>query len=128
MSNTSSHFDDLASGRVSATRLHNLLRGSTYAALLVQYGRAVVPLRELSESMLGTTPERAQVLAKAGELGLPVFRALGPRSLWQVHLYDLAQHIDARRTEAGAVDVATFPDEETEKPSDASGDNIEAVA
>ena len=118
MSNSNSHFDDLASGRVSATRLRNLLRGSTYAALLVQYGRAVVPLRELSESMLGTTPER-------GQLGLPVFRALGPCSPWQMHLYDLAQHIDARRTEAGSVDVATFPDEETEKPSD---DSIEAVA
>ena len=124
MSNNS-QFDDLASGRVSATRLNNLLRGSTYAALLIQYGRAVVPLRELSESMLGTTPERAQVMAKRGELGLPVFRALGPRSPWQIHLYDLAQHIDTRRTEAGAVDVATFPDEETEKPSD---DSIEAVA
>ena len=111
------NFNDLSSGRVSATRLHNLLRGSTYAALLVQYGRAVVPLRELSESMLGTTPERAQVLAKRGELGLPVFRALGPRSPFQIHLYDLAQHIDARRTEAGSVDVATFPDEGAEKSS-----------
>jgi len=120
------NFNDLASGRVSATRLHNLLRGSTYAALLVQYGRAIVPLRELSEPMLGTTPERAQVLAKAGELGLPVFRALGPRSPWQIHLYDLAQHIDARRTEAGAVDVATFPDEHgAKKPGD---EKYEAVA
>ena len=125
MSNNS-QFDDLASGRVSATRLHNLLRGSTYAALLIQYGRAVVPLRELSESMLGTTPERAQVMAKRGELGLPVFRALGPRSPWQIHLYDLAQHIDARRTEAGSVDVATFPDEHgAKKPGD---EKYEAVA
>ena len=117
MSNNS-QFDDLASGRVSATRLHNLLRGSTYAALLIQYGRAVVPLRELSESMLGTTPERAQVMAKRGELGLPVFRALGPRSPWQIHLYDLAAHIDARRIEAGSVDVATFPEHGAESPSD----------
>jgi hypothetical protein len=92
-------------GRISATRLAALLRGSTYATLLIEHGSTVVPLRDLAETMLGTSGERAHTMANKGQLDLPVFRAGGRRSPWLVHLYDLAQHIDAQRTLAGSANV-----------------------
>jgi hypothetical protein len=102
---------DAVDSTISASRLTALLRGSTYATLLVEHGSAVVPLRELAEPYLGTSVERAHIMAKQGIVGLPVFRAGGSRSPWLVHLYDLAKHIDAQRSEAGSEHVV----EETEE-------------
>lgn len=92
----------IADGTISPSRLAALLQGSTYATLLVEYGRTVVPLRELAETFLGMAPERASQQAKRGELDLPVFKTGGSRSPWMLHLYDLAQHIDAQRAGAGS--------------------------
>jgi hypothetical protein len=96
---------DVADSTISASRLAALLRGSTYATLLVEHGSAVVALRELAGPYLGTSGERAHILANKGDVGLQVFRAGGSRSPWLVHLYDLAQHIDALRSEAGSEHV-----------------------
>ncbi len=93
---------EIADGTISPARLAALLQGSTYATLLVEYGRTVVPLRELAETFLGIAPERASMQAKRGELDLPVFKTGGSRSPWLVHLYDLAHHIDAQRVYAGS--------------------------
>ena len=98
-------FNDIADGRISAFRLAALLQGNTYASLLVEHGTPVVPLREVSSALLGMTPERACVLAKRGALSVPVFRAGGPRSPWLLHLFDLAQHIDAQRADAGSTHI-----------------------
>ncbi len=94
-----------ADTQISAARLADLLRGSTYASLLIQYGRSTVPLADLSETFLGISVDRAQVMARDGTLVLPAFRLGGQRSPWLVHLYDLAQHIDAQRGAAGSVNV-----------------------
>ena len=91
--------------QVSAARLTALLRGSTYASMLVEYGRTVVPLSELAEPYLGCTVDRACVMARDGELALPAFRMGGQRSPWLVHLYDLAQFVDGQRTGAGSRNV-----------------------
>jgi hypothetical protein len=96
---------EIADGRLSPARLAALLQGSTYATLLVEYGRTVVPLRELAETFLGMSPERASSLAKKGELDLPVFKTGGSRSPWMLHLFDLSKRIDAQRVGAGSKHV-----------------------
>ena len=93
------------SHQVSAARLTALLRGSTYASLLVEYGTTVVPLRDLAQPYLGCSVDRACVMAQKGELALPAFRMGGQRSPWLVHLFDLAKFVDAQRTSAGSVNV-----------------------
>ena len=102
---------EIANGEVSPARLANLLQGSTYATLLVEYGRTMVPLRDIAESVLGMAPERACVLASRGEIMVPSFKAGGPRSPWLVHLWDLAQHVDAQRVKAGSRYVLVEEDE-----------------
>ena len=97
--------EDNADGQISAARLAALLRGSTYATLLVEHRTTVVPLRDIAKPYLGTSVERAQVMANRGELELPVFRLGNQRSPWLVHLYDLAQHIDTHRAGAGSTAI-----------------------
>ena len=97
--------EDIADGQISAARLAALLRGSTYATLLVEHRSTVVPLRDIAKPYLGTSVERAQVMANRGDLELPCFRLGNQRSPWLVHLFDLAQHIDAQRAEAGSKHV-----------------------
>jgi hypothetical protein len=96
---------EIADGRLSPARLAALLQGSTYATLLVEYGRTVVPLRELAQVFLGMSPERASSMAKRGVLELPAFKTGGRSSPWMIHLYDLAHHIDAARIGAGSQHV-----------------------
>ena len=108
---------EIANGEVSPARLAAALKGSTYATLLVEYGRTMVPLRDIAEPILGMAPERACVLAARGEIMVPSFRAGGPRSPWLVHLYDLAQHIDAQRVQAGSRHVLV-DDTEPEQAAD----------
>ena len=96
---------EIADGTISPARLAALLQGSTYATLLVEYGRTVVPLKELAVPFLGLSGERASSLAKRGELELPAFKTGGTRSPWMLHLYDLAKHIDSQRTGAGSKHV-----------------------
>ena len=97
--------NDIADGQISAARLAAVLRGSTYASLLVEYGRTTMPLSDLCEPYLGMSSERATIMAREGTLVLPAFRLGGQRSPWLVHLFDLAHHIDAQRGAAGAAHV-----------------------
>ena len=97
--------NNIADGQISAARLAALLRGSTYASLLVEHGHTTVPLADLCEPVLGMSVDRASVMARDGGLGLPAFRLGNQRSPWLVHLFDLAQYIDEQRVGAGSSHV-----------------------
>ena len=90
----------IAEGKISANELAALLQGNTYATLLVEYERTVVPLSDLAEPVFGMTEVRAKEMAKLKQLPLPVFKLGGMRSPWMVHVADLATLVDTQRAAA----------------------------
>lgn len=74
---------------------------NTTFLLMAEFETAVVHLSQIAEKYLGLRPSTAEQKAAEGKLSLPTFRVgdtqKAPR---MVHISDLAEHIDRRRTEA----------------------------
>ncbi|WP_082805378.1 pyocin activator PrtN family protein [Pseudomonas sp. BMS12] len=71
--------------------------------LLAQYsGAAIIPLSQVcSDYFTHLTPEKLQRKVHAGEIDLPIVRIeQSQKSAKGVHLQDLADYIDRRRSEA----------------------------
>ncbi len=74
---------------------------NTMFLLMAEFETATIPLADISERYLGMKPATADKKAGAGTLPIPSFR-LGDsqKAPRMVHVKDLADFIDQRRTEA----------------------------
>lgn len=69
--------------------------------LYAQYESAVVPLSQIAEDYLGTSPAQAARLAAANDIPFPVFRLRNSnKSPWMVKIDDLAEYIDRTAAQA----------------------------
>lgn len=74
---------------------------NTLFLLMAQYGKAAVPLADISEEYLGLTPRKAGEMANLNQLPLATFRARdSQKAPHMVHLSDLAELLDSQRSAA----------------------------
>lgn len=68
---------------------------------MVQYGKAAVPLADISEEYLGLTPCKANEMACLNQLPIATFRAGDcQKAPHMMHLSDLAELLDSQRAAA----------------------------
>ncbi|KGA39565.1 pyocin activator protein PrtN, phage related protein [Pectobacterium odoriferum] len=74
---------------------------NTMFLLMAEFNTATIPLSDIAERYLGMKPATADRKAGAGDLPIPTFR-LGDtqKAPRMVHVKDLADFIDNRRTQA----------------------------
>lgn len=74
---------------------------NTVLLLMAEYGKTMIPLKEISEKYLGLTPKTAHYRAKDHQLPFNTFQvgnnAQAPR---MVHIEDLALFIEKQQKEA----------------------------
>ncbi|TKD45064.1 pyocin activator PrtN family protein [Azotobacter chroococcum] len=75
---------------------------NTAFILMAQYnGQAIIPLERVCRDYFNLTADQFQRKALAGQISLPIVRMEGGQKAAKgVHLTDLAQYIDARRSDA----------------------------
>lgn len=73
---------------------------NTKLALMSIYEACDIPLDKVAQEYFGMAPKRANTLARAQKLPVPVYRTGGQKSPWLVSVDDLANHIEKSRTQA----------------------------
>jgi hypothetical protein len=88
---------DLSQVDLPAHRVQDLLRNSTYLAILVEFGTAAIPLAVIADKYFGVTVRRAKELASEGKLEIATFKCGSQKSQYMVHAQDLSNYIDESR-------------------------------
>ena len=88
---------DLSQHELPAHRVQELLRNSTYLAVLVEFGTAAIPLDALADKYFGLSQRRAKERAADGSLEITAFKCGSQKSQFMVHAQDLADFIDQER-------------------------------
>jgi len=77
-----------------------MTNGSTFFALMAEYGTGDIPLEQCCEKYFGMNLKKASSHARHQQLPIPVYRAGSQKSMWLVSAVDLAQHIDLLKEKA----------------------------